>query len=198
MTVKLHVHPDATPRFYKPRAVPERICGDYKVTVNQVCKLEEYPLPRIDDLFATLAGGKLFTKLDMSQAYQQLLLDDDSKEYVTINTHKGLFKYNRLVFGVASSPAIFQRTMDNLLQGTPHVAVYLDDILVTGGTETEHRANLEQVLRRLSKAGLPLKRSKCVFLAPSVTYLGHKITTAGPSRRQSACYQGSTQPKGGY
>lgn len=66
-----------------------RICGDYEVTVNQVCKLEEYPLPRIDDLFATLAGGTLFTKLDMSQAYQQLLLDDNSKEYVTINTHKG-------------------------------------------------------------------------------------------------------------
>lgn len=65
-----------------------RIRGNYKVTVNQVCKLEEYPLPRIDDLFATLAGGKLFTKLDMSQACQKLLLDDDSKEYVVISTHK--------------------------------------------------------------------------------------------------------------
>ena len=80
-----------------------RICGDYKLTVNQVSKLEEYPLPRVEDLFATLAGGKLFTKLDMSQAYQQLLLDKDSNEYLTINTHKGLFKYNRLVFGVALS-----------------------------------------------------------------------------------------------
>jgi hypothetical protein len=114
-----------------------RICGDYKLTVNQVSKLIEYPLPRVDDLFATLAGGKLFTKLDMSNAYQQLLLDEDSKQYVTINTHKGLFKYNRLVFGVASSPAIFQRTMDTLLQGIPHVAVYLDDILITGATEAK-------------------------------------------------------------
>lgn len=109
-----------------------RICGDYKVTVNQVSKLEEYPLPRVDDLFATLAGGKLFSKLYMSHAYQQLLLDEKSKEFVTINTHKGLFKYNRLVFGVASSPAIFQRTMDTILQGIPHVAAYLDDILITG------------------------------------------------------------------
>lgn len=90
----------------------------------------------------------------MSQAYQQLLLDEDSKEYVTINTHKGLFKYNRLVFGVVSSPAIFQRTMDTLLQGIPHVAVYLDDILITGATETEHLANFEQVLKRFSEAGL--------------------------------------------
>lgn len=62
-----------------------------------------------------LAGGKTFTKVDISHGYQQLLLDEESKQYVMINTHKGLFKYNRLVFGVASSPAIFQRTMDNLL-----------------------------------------------------------------------------------
>ena len=155
------------------------ICRDYKLTVNQVSKLEEYPLPRIEDLFATLSGGKLFTKLDMSQAYQQLLLDEESKEYVTINTHKGLFKYNRLVFGVASSPAIFQRTMDTLLQGIPHVAVYLDDILITGATEAEHLANLEQVLWRLSEAGLRLKRRKCVLLASSVTYLGHRISAEG-------------------
>ena len=138
--VRLHVDPEATPRFFKPRSVPyamkgkveeelerlhiepiqfsrwaapivpvlkqdktARICGDYKLTVNQVSKLEEYPLPRVEDLFATLAGGKLFTKFERSQAYQQLLLDEDSKEYVTINTHKGLFKYNRLVFGVALS-----------------------------------------------------------------------------------------------
>ena len=154
-----------------------RICGDYKLTVNQVSKLEEYPLPRVEDLFATLAGGKLFTKFERSQAYQQLLLDEDSKEYVTINTHKGLFKYNRLVFGVASSHAIFQRTMDTLLQGIPHV--YLDDILITGATEEEHLVNLEQVLKRFSDAGLRLKRSKCSFLAQSLTYLGHKITADG-------------------
>ena len=156
-----------------------RICGDYKLTVNQVSKLIEYPLPRVDDLFATLAGGKLFTKLDMSHAYQQLLLDEDSKQYVTINTHKGLFKYNRLVFGVASSPAIFQRTMDTLLQGIPHVAVYLDDILITGATEAKHFENLEQVLKRLSDAGLRLRREKCVFMAERVTYLGHTITAEG-------------------
>ncbi|KAL7842137.1 hypothetical protein SRHO_G00238260 [Serrasalmus rhombeus] len=90
----------------------------------------------------------------MSHGYQQLLLDDESKEFVTINTHKGLFKFNRLVFGVAFSPAIFQRTMD----------------------KAEHLSNLEQVLQGLSEAGLRLKRDKCVFVAPSVTYLGHKIT----------------------
>lgn len=96
-----------------------------------------------------LAGGKMFTKLDWSRAYQQLLLDEESKQYVTINAHMGLFKYNRLVFSVASSPAIFQRTMDNILQNIPHVAVYLDDIVVTDKTEEEHLQNNDQVLKRI-------------------------------------------------
>ena len=69
--------------------------------------------------------------------------------------------------------------MDTLLQGISHVAVYLHDILLTGATEAEHLANLEQGLKSLSDAGLRLKRSKCVFLIPSVTYLVHKITAEG-------------------
>ena len=69
-----------------------RICGDYKSTVNQVSKLDCYPIPKVEDLLATLGGGEKFTKLDMSQAYQQLQLDDESKQYTTINTHKGLFQ----------------------------------------------------------------------------------------------------------
>ena len=61
-----------------------------------------------------------------------------------INTHKDLFQYTRLPFGVASAPAIFRRTIENILQGVNHVCVYLDDILVTGTTEEEHLQNLDQ------------------------------------------------------
>lgn len=73
----------------------------------------------MEDLFATLSGGKLFTKLDMNHTYQQLLMDEDSKEYVTLNTHKGLLKYNRLVFGVASSPANFSKDIGQFVTGNP-------------------------------------------------------------------------------
>ena len=84
------------------------ICGDYSVTVNQASKLECYPILKLDDLLASLAGV-VFSKLDMSEAYQQIELDDESKKYIIINTvHKGLFKYNMLLFGVSSAPAIFQ------------------------------------------------------------------------------------------
>ena len=91
-------------------AVPNKdgtfhICGDYKVTVNQALAVDQYPLLKPDDLFATLAGGKVFTKLDLSQAYLQIRLDEKSSEYVTINTHQGLHWCNRLPFSVASAPA---------------------------------------------------------------------------------------------
>ena len=153
-----------------------RICGDYRLTVNQAAKLETYPLPKIDDLLTSLAGRKTFTKLDLAHAYQQVELEKDSRKFVTINTHKGLFEYTRLPFGVASAPALFQRTMENLLQGLKHVCVYLDDILVTGSSEREHLENLAEVLKRLESAGM---RLKCEFMLPSVEYLGHKISDKG-------------------
>ena len=86
-----------------------RICGDYKMTANKLSKLDNYPIPKSEDLFITLNGGKQFTKLDMSQAYQQLLLSEESKQFTTINTHKGLFRYNRLPYGISSAPGIYQR-----------------------------------------------------------------------------------------
>ena len=88
-----------------------RICGDFKLTVNQASKLDRYPIPKIEDLFAKMSGGKT-SKLDMSQAYQQIVLEEESRKYVVINTHRVLFQYNRLPFGVSSAPGIFQRVME--------------------------------------------------------------------------------------
>ena len=152
-----------------------RLCGDYKVTVNQSLTPDSYPLPRLEDIFAALQNGKLFTKLDLSQAYQQLPLDEDSKKFTTINTHKGLFQYNRLPFGISTAPSIFQRLMENLLRDLPNVCVYIDDILISGKNEADHLHNLEQVLARLTSAGITLKHSKCIFATTSVEYLGHII-----------------------
>ena len=174
-----------------------RICGDFKRTVNQVSKVDKYPIPKIEDIFASLSGGKSFTTLDMSQAYQQLLLDEPSRKLVVINTLKGLFEYNRLPFGIASAPGIFQRVIDSLLQGIPGVVAYLDDILVTGTSDTEHLESLKEVLKRLSEAGLRLNRKKCQFLAPEVTYLGYRIDSEGlhPTNDKLRAVQAAPVPR---
>ena len=131
-----------------------RFCDDFKVTINQASQVDTYRFPKIKDLFTKLSGGKYFSQLDLSQAYLQLPLEDSSKEFVTINTNKGLFRYNRLPFGVAFAPAIFQRYMDSLLQGCKAVTAYLDDIQVVDSTVAGHLENLSAVLDKLDKAGL--------------------------------------------
>ena len=116
------------------------ICGDFKVTVNPVFQVEQSPLPKPEDLFATLVGGTKFTKLDLSHAYLhwQMHLDPQSRQYVTVNIHKGLYRYNCLPFSVASASAVYQEIMEKVLQRLNLVMCYINDILVTGKTDEEH------------------------------------------------------------
>ena len=108
-----------------------RICGDYKVTLNQVLDVDQHPLPKPSDLFATLAGGKVFSKLDITQAYHQMEVEEKFQHLLTITTH-------RLPFGISSAPAKFQLTMEQILQGIPRVVAFMDDIELTGATAEEH------------------------------------------------------------
>ena len=147
--------------------------------MNQVSKCDTYHIPRIKALFAQISGGQKFTTLDLDRAYQQLVLDEESRKYVVINTQLGLFQCNRPPFGVSSAPGIFQRTTETLLQAIPGVVVYLDDILITGRNEQEHLSNLDKVLTKLEEAGLRLNKDKCWFMQAEVVYLGHVIDRTG-------------------
>ena len=157
-----------------------RICGDYKQTVNKAAACDIYPVPKTEDIFATIVGGGgEFSKLDLSQACQQLVLSPGSRELITINTHKGLFQPTRLQFGVHSASGIFQRQLENRLATIPFVKVRSDDILVSGKNSKEHLVNLEKVLKILHDSGLKLKLSKCSFMQLEVFYLGFKINKHG-------------------
>ncbi|XP_049529003.1 uncharacterized protein K02A2.6-like [Dermacentor silvarum] len=154
-----------------------RLCGDFKLTVNPATRVEQYPLPKIDDIFAALSGGEVFSTLDLRNAYNQLPLDEEAKKIVVLNTHKGLFCYNRLAFGIASAPALFQRRIEAVLHGIPGVKVYLDDIIVA---EKAHDAPvLRQVFEQLRANGLTLNREKCRFREKEVAFLGHRIDARG-------------------
>ena len=112
-----------------------RIYGDYKLTINPQLHVDQHPIPRIDKLFAKLQGGQYFSKLDMSDSYSQVDVDDATDKLSVVNTHKGLFRYNRLSFGPAPAPAIFQKLVENLVSCIPYVAAYLDDVIVAGRTK---------------------------------------------------------------
>ena len=112
----------ATPLVVVPKGDGRvRLCGDFKVSVNPALKIDQYPLPKVEDMFATLGKSTVFSKVDLKLAYLQLELEEEAKMLVAVITHKGLFRYNRLPFGIASAPAIWQRTMDLILQGIPKV-----------------------------------------------------------------------------
>ena len=143
-----------------------RLCGDYKLTVNQVCKVDSYPLPRIEDIYAELSGGQAFTKIDLSQAYSQIPIDDESQKFLTVNTHMGLYRVTRLPFGVSAAVGIFQRIMSGILRGLKGVAVYLDDILITGPNEQVHLENVGRVLNRLEMLVCKSKRQNANFFSP--------------------------------
>ena len=113
-------------------------CGDLRVTINKSIQVNIYPLPWMEDIFSTLGGSTVFSKIDLSNAYLQLELTEESKELCTINTLKGLYRYHRLPFGVASAPAIWQRTIEQVLQGIKKVECMMDDIIIAGANEEEH------------------------------------------------------------
>ena len=152
--------------------VTVRICGDYKITVNPQLQTEEYPLPRIDDIFAKLAGGQKFTKINLRQAY------------LTINTHQGLYRYNCLVFWITSAPAIWERSIHQILEGVEGTSCILDDMIITGKDDKEHLDNLEEVLKRLQANGLQANREKCEFFQTKITYCGHKVDRHGLHKTQ--------------
>ncbi|UYV64545.1 K02A2.6-like [Cordylochernes scorpioides] len=153
-----------------------RICGDFNITANQALKVDQYPLHIAADIFAALAGGDKFRKIDLRDAYNQLELDDESQLYTVINTHQGYTSthYSRI----------------------PMVFCALDDILITGKNDQDHLKNLECVLQRIQEAGLKLKKDKCSFLAPSLEYLGHKIAKEGlqPLPSKIEAIQGAPNP----
>ncbi|KRX36417.1 Uncharacterized protein T05_11724 [Trichinella murrelli] len=155
------------------------ICVDFSTGLNDRLMVDSYPTLRPEDFHQALRGGKTFTKLDLSEAYLQVELDEESKRVPVINTHKGLYHYNRLPFSVASAPAIFQKVMDTMLAAIPNVSAYLDDIILTGATDDEYRRTLKLVLGRLKEFGLRIRKEKCIFFQKKVEYLGHILSSKG-------------------
>ena len=156
-----------------------RLCGDYRSTVNSAILVEPSTQDTPEQLFTKLAGASWYSRLDMRMAYTQLRLTEESSMVLTINTINGLYKVNRLPFGIASVPAIFARIMKKELNGLDGVISFLDDILVFAGSEEEPLTREETLLTKLSTLGFALHLQKCKVGLRSIRYLGSKISGSG-------------------
>jgi len=157
-----------------------RPCGDYR-RLNLVTKPDKYPPPHIEDLTSQLAGKTIFTKLDLRKGYYQIPVAKQDVMKTAVITPFGLFVFRRMPFGLRNAGQSFQRFMDQVLAGVPHVFVYLDDLLVASSSKKEHERDVRAVLDRMKKHGLVLNLEKCVFGVPEVEYLGHQVSAAGLS-----------------
>lgn len=155
-----------------------RICVDLKKLNNQV-RRERYVIPTVEDVFHKLKGSRIFSKLDCRSGFYQLPLEKESAKLTTFITPFGRYHFNRLPFGISSAPEIFQRTMEEILNGENNVVCYFDDILVHSKDNKDHEKHLESCLQKLDKAGLKLHRDKCEFRKTEIEFLGHKISGTG-------------------
>ena len=128
-------------------------------------------MPTIDEAFAKLAPAHTLSKIDLVKAYNQVPICEMTARLCTITTHQGLYKFKRLPFGVNVAAIRFQRLVSELLNGIPGVVALLDDILISGENIEQHNVRLNEVLARLSAAGLRVHREKSVIGAQEVQYL---------------------------
>ena len=139
-----------------------RFCVDYR-KLNQITKLDEFPLPRIDDTLNLLSDAMYFMTLDLASGYWQVAMEPRSQEKTAFSTYAGHYEFCKMPFFLVNAPSTFQHLMEIVPAGLARKCclVYLDDVLVFGRSLDEHNENLSKIFKRLSAAGLKLKPKKC-------------------------------------
>ncbi len=150
------------------------MCLDYR-HVNKHLAADVHPLPRLDELIEQTAGHQYYVTLDMKDAYFQILLDEESRDFTTFSDGVTLYRFRRLPFGLNCSPAIFSRKMASLLNPLLKegwVRNYLDDVILMAPDFNTLLEQLEQLLALLAQNGIKLNLSKRSFALKEVTFLG--------------------------
>ena len=155
-----------------------RICLDPR-PLNRAIKREHFQLPTTENILSQMSGARYFSKLDASQGYWHIKVDEESSKLLTFATPFGRYHFKRLPFGIHSASEIFQIEIANIIAGIEGTANSQDDIIVWGNSRFEHDNRLQQVLKSVSKAGLKLNKEKCIFGESQVKFLGHIVSRNG-------------------
>lgn len=154
-----------------------RFCIDYR-KLNLLTRKDRYPLPLIDEILARIAKAKIFTKLDIRQAFHRIRMDPASEELITFRTRYGAYKCKILPFGLTNGLSTYQRYINNMLFDylDDFCTAYLDDILIYSESELEHEHYIKKVLQRLRDVDLQADIKKCEFNIKQTKYLSFIIS----------------------
>ena len=157
-----------------------RLCVDYRA-LNAKTIPDAQPIPRIQDILDSLGGSQWFSTLDMSKAYHQGYIDENSRHLTAFVTPWTIYEWLRIPFGLRNAPPLFQRFMNRVLGEYKGKLCepYLDDVLCHSKTFDEHLKDLEKVLLKLREHGVKLRAEKCEFAKTEVRYLGRLISGQG-------------------
>ncbi len=159
-----------------------RFCVDYR-KLNALTIPDEFPLPRQTEIMGALSGAQVLSTLDALSGFTQIELTEEDREKTAFRTHRGLFQFQRMPFGLRNGPSIFQRIMQNIL--APYLwlfsLVYIDDVVVYSKTYEDHIEHLDKVLEAIENTGLTLSPQKCHLFYDSILLLGHKVSRLGLS-----------------
>lgn len=185
----------STSKFAAPIVVvmkpdkPIRICQDYR-EINMNTDLDPFPMPIIDDIIVNLGGCNFFTKIDLKDAFRQIGLTEETRNFTAFVTGTGFHvEHNRLPFGWKNSPPIFQRHITHVLGDLlydPRVSVYVDDIVCGAKTLAENECLTFKILERLSDNSMTISPKKSSFNQKSVTLLGRVIDGQTRTTRQES------------
>lgn len=156
----------------------DRFCIDFR-KLNSVTSGDNYPIPLMEETLDKLRGAEIFSSIDLASGYWQIALHDNAKEKTAFITHKGLFQFEVMPFGLKNAGAFFQRTMEQVLQDLPNSSAYLDDVITASTNTHKHLEDLENLFKRIESANLKIKPSKCVFGASEIKFLGFQVSKSG-------------------
>ena len=179
--IRRSISPAGSPILFVPKKGGKlRLCVDYR-GLNKITRKNRTALPLISAILDRLGKAKLFTKLDLKDAYHRLRIRKGDEWKTAFRCHYGHYEYQVMPFGLVNAPASFQQYINDALEGLVDITcvVYLDDILVFSENAEQHEDDVKEVLRRLRKAGLYANLGKCEFSVNTVSFLGFVVDQQG-------------------
>ena len=172
-----------------------RICLDAR-QVNKAILREKYPIPTIESIIDEMSDAKVFSKIDLREAYTQIELHEQSRHLTNFVTEHGVYRFTRLIDGINTAGDVFQKCLNSKISDLKGVKSIVDDIIVYGKDETEHKQNLTNLFNRLREHGFKVNGQKCIIGKPSISFFGIVVTDQGvkPDPEKVKCLANASAP----